>query len=451
VKRVLLIGAAAFGMLLALGGFVVWRALRAVGTPEFQRSLLAEARARLGTDVQVQSMQVSILHGFRLRGVKIKNPAGLPGDLLTADSFALGYDLWPLLRGRLQIDELSVIAPVIRIVSDTRGSYNYEHLKAYEASASSKAAPSAGASSTFVQEIVVKRLTVKDANLGLAEGKKTFMRLEGMSFASRLALGGAETGGEGQARIALLGLAESLFLRAIDSKVAVSRKGLRLEPVKARLADGRVAGKIRLDLQPDLFWSMDLEVHDASVATLLKEAGFAPTTSGSLAAVAALSGSGGMATARGKGKAEVASCKVSGHPVFTALSAVLQLPELQAPRFDECRMQFEVGGGVVRTTVLSLKGPSLELMGKGTYGLATSSLDYDMTLGLSKELLSRIPGNTTRAAFKRRDDGFGTLEFGVTGSAAAPKVDLLARFGASVATEAAKEGLRKLFGKKKNP
>ena len=231
----------------------------------------------------------------------------------------------------------------------------------------------------------------------------------------------------------------------------MSRKGLRLEPIKARLAEGRVAGTIHLDLQPDLRWAMDLKVEDAAVATLLKEAGLAPSTSGSLHAVATLSGTGGAPTARGKGKAEVANCKVSEHPVLMALSGVLQLPELRAPRFDECRMEFEVGGGVVRTTVLRLKGPTLELTGKGTYGLGTSALAYDMTLALSKELLARVPGNTTRAAFKKRDDGFGTLDFGVTGTAAAPKVDLLTRFGASLATEAAKEGIRKLFSKKKNP
>ena len=167
--------------------------------------------------------------------------------------------------------------------------------------------------------------------------------------------------------------------------------------------------------------------------------------------MATLSGNGGTATARGKGKAEVTDCKVSDHPVLLALSGILQLPELRSPRFDECRMEFEVGSGVVRTTVLSLKGKTLELTGKGTYGLGTSALAYDMTLGLSKELLARVPGNTTRAAFKQRDDGFGTLDFGVTGTAAAPRVDLLTRFGASLATEAAKEGLRKLFGKKKNP
>ena len=449
MKRVLLIATVALGLLLVASGLLVWRALHAVGTPEFQQSLLAEGRARLGADVQVQSMQVSVLHGFRLRGVRIKNPSGFAGDLLTADSFALGYDLWPLLRGRLAIDELSVDKPVIRIVAGARGSYNYERLKVYETSGSSHAAP---ATSSFLPQIVVKRLALKDANLALAEGKTTFMRLEGMSFESRLAVGVSEAAGDGRARIGLLALGESLFLRGLESPITVSRKGLRLEPIKARLAEGRVAGKIHLDLQPDLRWAMDLEIDGAEVATLLKEAGFVPSTSGSLRAAATVSGTGGTATARGHGKAEVRECKVSEHPVLMALSGVLQLPELRSPRFDECRMAFEVGSGVVRTTVLSLKGPTVELTGKGTYGLGSSALDYDLTLALSKELLARIPGNTTRAAFKKRDDGFGTLDFGVTGTAAAPRVDLLERFGASVATEAAKEGLRKLlFGKKKNP
>ena len=449
MKRGLLIVAGALGLLLAAGGLLVWRALHAVGTPEFQQSLLAEARARLGADLQVQSMQISVLHGFRLRGVRIKSPSGA-GDLLTADSFVLGYDLWPLLRGRLAIHELTVDKPVIRIVGDARGSYNYERLKIYETTGSSRSAPSA-ATSSLLRELVVERLSLKDAKVGLADGKTTFMRLEGLTFDSRLAVGASEAAGEGRARVGLLALGESLFLRGIEAPIALSRKGLRLEPINARLAEGRVTGKIHLDLQPELRWAMDLEVDDAEVATLIKEAGFAPYTSGSLVAVTSLSGTGGALTTRGKGKAQVSKCKVSEHPVLMALSGVLQLPELRSPRFDECRMEFEVGSGVVRTTVLSLKGPTLELTGKGTYGLGTSALDYDLTLALSRELLARVPGNTTRAAFKPRGDGFGTLDFGVTGTAAAPRVDLLARFGASVATEAAKEGLRKLFGKRKNP
>jgi hypothetical protein len=144
----------------------------------------------------------------------------------------------------------------------------------------------------------------------------------------------------------------------------------------------------------------------------------------------------------------VDSCQVQGQAVFLALAALLQLPDLAAPRFDECRMEFAIGGGVARTTVLRFTGRSLELTGQGTYGLATTALDYDMALAISPELLARVPGNTTRAAFERRDDGFGTISFGVTGTAAAPKVDLVSRLGASLATEALKEGVRKLFRKK---
>ena len=54
-----------------------------------------------------------------------------------------------------------------------------------------------------------------------------------------------------------------------------------------------------------------------------------------------------------------------------------------------------------------------------------------------------VLSSTTRA------DGFGTIAFKVTGTTAAPKTDLASRFGKAVAVEAAKEGLGRLFGRKK--
>jgi hypothetical protein len=229
-----------------------------------------------------------------------------------------------------------------------------------------------------------------------------------------------------------------------------SKAGLRLDPVGARLAGGEVKGTIALDLAPDLRWSLELGIEGASVATLLKEAGGAPTAEGRVAGRASLAGTGGVATARGKGQAEIRDCRLLDHAVTKALALALQMPELASPRFEECRVEFEVGGGVARTPVLRFKSRTLELTGRGTFGLVTSALDYDMTLAIGPDLLARIPGNTTRAAFKKREDGFSTLDFGVTGTAAAPKVDLVQKLGASLATEAVKEGIRKLFRKKSN-
>lgn len=449
MKRPVLVAAAVLALLLLASGIFVVRALRTVGTPEFEKRLLAEMSGALGTEVRANAMEVSLFRGLRLRGVTLANPSPFEGDLVTADAFRLGYDLWPLLRGRLQIDDLSVEKPAIRLVADARGSYNYERLKVYS-SASSSRASSASAGTSLLRELVVDRLAVANGQLVMADSRQAFLRLDDLDFESRLAVGAAGTEGQGRARVGVVSLAEALFLRGVESPITVSKKGLRLEPVRARLADGPVSARIRVDLDPEMRWSLDLEAEGSSLETLLKEAGLAPTASGTVAAKGALSGTGGMPTARGKGNAEVKSCRVRDSAVLKALAVAVQLPELASPRFEECRMEFEVAGGVARTPVLRLRGPALELTGKGTYGLATSGLDYDMTLALSPELLSRIPGNTTRAAFKKREDGFGTLDFGVTGTAADPKVDLVSRLGMSLATEAAKEGLRKLFQRKKS-
>jgi uncharacterized protein YhdP len=449
VKRLLLGTGVVLALVLAAGAVLVLRTLRRLGTPEFRQEILAEARSALGTDVEARSLEVSILRGFRLGGLRIANPRPLSGDLLTSESFSLGYDLWPLLRGRVQIDDLTVDRPVIRLVADGRGAFNYERLKPYASVPSAPTSAAARAGSSFLREVVIERLALKDGALSLSEGKQSFLRLDDLDFESRLAVGPAGSVGKGEAQVKALVLAEALFVRDVRAPIEVSKRGLGLAPLRASLAGGAVKGQVRVDLAPDFRWALDLEVGGASVATLLKEASATPMLAGTLEASATLAGTGGAPTAKGKGRTEIRDCQVVDSKVMTALAALLQLPELAAPRFDLCRVDFDVAGGVARTPLL-FKGRTLELTGRGTYGLVTSALDYDMTLALGPDLLARIPGNTTRAAFKKRDDGFGTLDFGVTGTPAAPRVDLVQRLGVSLATEAAKEGIRKLFRKKSN-
>jgi len=72
-----------------------------------------------------------------------------------------------------------------------------------------------------------------------------------------------------------------------------------------------------------------------------------------------------------------------------------------------------------------------------------------LTLALGQKLLDRIPVRELRAAFRDRGDGFGVLDFKVTGTTAAPRTDLTARLGKAAAGEAAESGLQKLLGRKK--
>jgi len=194
---------------------------------------------------------------------------------------------------------------------------------------------------------------------------------------------------------------------------------------------------------------MNLDVKGAQVETLLKESGSARAVTGTLQAKASFEGTGGLPTMRGKGTAEVANCKVSQAPVLALLSTVLQLPELANPSFEQCRMEFTLGGNRLQTPVLSLKGAALQLTGKGTVNLANYGLDYDMTLALNQALVEKIGVKELRSAFKDRGDGFSAIDFKVTGTSDHPQTDLASRIGKAAATQALKDQAGKLFGKKK--
>lgn len=209
-------------------------------------------------------------------------------------------------------------------------------------------------------------------------------------------------------------------------------------------------GDIRFALKPSLRYTMRFEVNGSSVKTLLAEAKAAPTATGTLAAKASFTGTAGLPTLKGNASAEVRDCALTGAPVMKALAVGLQLPELADPRFEHCRAEFDIVGVQARTPVLVLKGPALELTGKGIYNLQSSSLDYDMTLLLPGSVYRKVTAKAIRGAFKEREDGSASIDFKVTGTSSAPKVDLAARLASSAAVEVAKSGLSRLFGKKKS-
>jgi uncharacterized protein involved in outer membrane biogenesis len=452
MKKVLLgVLALAFLVVMALGLYAA-RLVRSLGTPEFKATVAAQASGVLGAKVQLESFDVSLLRGIRLGGIRIENPPGWKGDLLAAEGATLSYDPWSLLRGHVQVDELSVRKPVVLLASDSRGVFNYERLAA-SAPASPKAPPGAAAAPSSLPRLVIARLAVEGARLGVVDDRNVAaFRMEGASLQSALAMEAGVLTGTGKARVDSVVLANALFLKNVLAPLKLTKERMSLAPLEARLAGGTVTGEIRVDFKPDLRYALQMAASGASVATLLKEAGSAGTLTGKLQAKARMEGTGGVLTVKGAGQAEIRDCRWPKAPLFGILSAVLQIPELADPRFEECRVDFSLSGGQARTPVISFKGPALELTGQGVTNLVTSGVDYDLTLALSSGLVAKIPSAPTRAAFKTRPDGFGTIAFKVTGTTAAPKTDIATRFGKAVVIEAAKEGvLGRLFGRKKKP
>ena len=439
-------------VLLMVIGFSLYaaRLVRSLETPEFKARVTREASALVGTRVQLESLDVSLLRGIRLGGLRARNPPGFGGDLFTVEGAKLSYDLWPLLLGRIQVDELTLRRPVITLVPDARGVFNYQKLSA--PAPAGLQAPSPAAAPARLLRISVSRLSVDGARFAIVDERKVeALRLEGGSLDSALAIESGVLTGTGKGSIDAVAFANAVFLRGVRAPVKLTRERMSLAPLQAKLGGGAVTGEVQVEFKPEMRYTLQLAVSGASVATLLREAGSGGTMTGVLNAKARMEGTGGVATLRGAGSAEIRECRWPRAALFGALADLLKVPELSDPRFDDCRVEFTVGSGQARTPVVSFKGPAVELTGKGVTSLVTSIIDYDLTLALAPGLLSKVPAQI-RAGFKARPDGFGTIAFKVTGTTAAPRTDLAARLGKSAAIEAAKEGLLgKLFGSRKKP
>ena len=448
MKKVLVGAVAVLVLLVATAlGYGAYR-LRSLNTPEFRQGLLDRASLALGTRVQAREMDISVMRGVTLRGIEVANPRGFEGRLLTADGFVLRHRLLPLLRGRLEIERLALQKPNLALAMDAKGAFNYEKLGG--ARPESPAAKGTASPASLPLRLVLDELAVEDATATVTDAAKaTLLKLEGGTVRSRLEAGGGAFAGSGDARIAVLDLMDTLFVRKVKAPIRLSKRSVELAPIQGTLAGGELSGEVKLDLAGGFRYALSLDVSRASVATLLEEAGLRKAASGTLRARASFEGTGGAATMKGRGRADIADCRLSDSKVLGGLALALRVPELADPDFEECTIDFTMARGRVETPSLALKGAQVQLTGRGQMTMETGALDYDLTLALAPPVFAKVTAREIRSAFRDRGDGFMAIDFRVTGTTAAPKNDLIARLGQAAATEAVKGSLGKLFGKKK--
>ncbi len=126
---------------------------------------LAEARERLGRDVSVGAVSVSLRGGLgvRLADFAIANPAGFVGDdLLRTKALDLKLALGPLFKGQVQVDRLVIEAPAVNLVRRADGSDNFTFAAPAE---SAPGAGSGGGGQAAPPPLTVASLTLRDGQL----------------------------------------------------------------------------------------------------------------------------------------------------------------------------------------------------------------------------------------------------------------------------------------------
>lgn len=127
-------------LVLALGAIVlaVVGAVLFVNPDRYRPQIIAYLQKKTGTQVEIIKVGMTLFPclAIRLYDVGVKNPAPFPsGYVLTAPTVDAEVDASALLRGRVVIKLLVLTNPVINVINDPDGLWNFENVAAAKDSA----------------------------------------------------------------------------------------------------------------------------------------------------------------------------------------------------------------------------------------------------------------------------------------------------------------------------
>jgi uncharacterized protein involved in outer membrane biogenesis len=434
VKVILVVVAVLAALVIVLVGAGIFFTNRYLQTPAFKEQALQTARGELGADVAINELQVSLFSGVVLRGVVIGNPQGFSGNLLTADAFVLRYRLLPLLRRRVEIEQLSVDKPVITLTQNDKGEWNYERIGTPQAQP--KSTPTASPQTTPGEsakpvplDVVLSKLAITQGSVSMVDdSNKPIVKVDGIDFSSSVSLIDNQLAGTGKASIDKIDLSEKLFVEKVATVVELGSNQVKLTSLRGELADGKISGDVSVNYGDGLQYDVTVGLTNSDVGKLLQDAGAKQALTGKLNVSTTMQGSGGVPTIIGNGHVEIDNGKVTEIPALNLLATLLQMDVLKDLTFSQCLVEFSISNNVMQTPVIRLTSPQIQITGKGSVALDTYQLNHDMTITFAKGALDNtLP--PIRSLFTEQKDGSLSLDFKVTGPYNSPKTDLAKRMG----------------------
>lgn len=427
-----------------------------VQSPEFKDYLLAKTQEQMAVPLQVESLHASIFSGFELRGLVVKNPQGSQTPtLLDSKALVFRYRLWPLLQKKVQIESITVVSPSITLEKAEDGTWNYEKLTKEQPKAektgekSPKGEPAPKPPSGLELEIANMKLAKANFLVLKPQGKK-LLDVSDLNVNSIVTGSDQSLAGKGELKIARAAVVDSIVMSEVHSPLVVEQQQLKLPDITAKVEDGTFKGNVIVDLKKDGYpYTVHADVAGVDVGKLgARFSDKASYLTGKLRLTTDVTGVGGDTNKlKGKGNAHVDSGTLTGVPLLQTIASLLNIPELQRIQFDEITVEYAMDNGVIDTPVIKLMSKDIQVTGSGKTDF-DFNLDHRFTLALSPAIMAKVPKEAIDL-FAKRDDGFRTIDFKVTGPASSPKTDLTDKLVKGAANKLIEKGLEQFFGSEK--
>lgn len=438
-------------VLLALGVFALNQYIQ---RPAFKEYVLAKTQKQLAVPLKVEELNASLFSGFELRGLVIENPPGLQTDtLMKTKAIVFRYRFWPLLRKQVQIEKVLIDGADITLEKGADGVWNYERL--------TKETPSEPKEKTTASPSQPSEMAFEIANLAMANAHLIFLKpdnkkilvVNDLDVRSTAEGGGDTLSGSGEMTVREAVVIESIYAHNIRSPLTVDSQQLKLTDVTGTVEDGTLKGTVTVDLQKDGYpYTVHAELADVDLTKLgARFTDKARYLTGKLQATTDLAGVGGDTDKlKGNGSAHVNNGTLSGIPLLQTIGTLLRISELDRLQFEEISLEYTMDSGVIETPVIKLISKDIQITGNGRTDF-DFNLNHNLTLALSPAIMEKMPKEIADV-LARREDGFRTLTFTVTGPYDSPKTNIPEQLAKGAAGSLIEKGLKELLGggKKKN-
>jgi len=431
-------------ILIALGALVALAAIATLGLNLYlqssgvQQRLAAAVSSGAGAAPTIGATYYTPWSGLVVSGVKVPPQPGSNRPMLEIPTLKLRIALGELFAGRLVIENIDIIEPVLVLARQPGGTW-VEKKSPAPASLSAVPEPS---------EPIAQTTTTAEAPVATApeptEPKKSETRLEAFQVKNGTAIfythagmpslkvegldiesaPSPDGGITGKFRLARASIHGAIQPRDINGTFSWKDGRLAIPDLKGSWADGEIAGAF--ELLPDPAFRASISADNVSLQKFAADSGVEPgNTGGTFRGELALRGiPGSPETFLGGGKAVLSEARVEPVDFIRQLGELLRIEELRLLELGTAEADFSIRDGTVVVDRLVTVTENLMMDATGTIDFA-GALDLDARFHVNDKLRRETRGLLGTNLKPSEQAGYTHMPFQVGGTLAKPKTDLL--------------------------
>lgn len=412
-------------LLLVVGGAVSLQMY--IQSPQFVERIKRGASEQLGTQFKFDTLAFNILSGFDVKEVKIEDPPpNNSQNFLLIEQLRLRYAPLSLIRGKILVNDLDLGKPDITVRLLPDGSSNIP----LQSKKTPQTVTDGMSKSKLPVDFTVRRFHLARGRFELINAENTSLFLmQDAAVASSYETTPRGSEAKGDIQVKTIRLGSKFLLTDSTSTMTLADNKLILPNVVGNSYQGTVSGRMEAAFGPgEPSFKLNLKLKDADVAQVSSEFGSSEKwIQGKLTVTTQLEGSQIQPrNLTGSGDFEIPQPDFQGFQLFRDLSLILGLPDLGKTQFKHVKGNFKVENQKINFLSIEAVSDVVQFTASGTYAF-DGGINFDVGLAIAESAAAGMP-QEIRDHLVKRDDGFYSLTFNVSGTASAPRTNLAEKF-----------------------